>query len=633
VVIEKQLRRIALVADELRGLQGGGLGTVFAFLSVALARLGHEVDVLYFGSEPLAMRGAWADAYTRWGVRVRSVPRTHERVEPSYFNRLLDVDRALVEVAPDVVIAQDLAAPAYVALRRRQLGLGLDGARFIIRCSGTRRWITDAAGKVGVHPGALEVTVLEQAALELADAVVTESRYMREWMQRQGWQLPEDTHVIPSLLRAGATGEPAPRKHSGSDGRVERVVFFGRLEERKGVRPFVAALNALEPSSLARIELEFLGASTPGWSDQHVRDLFAPQTLSALRGVSFTHGLDREEALSHLDRPGTLAVMPSLEDNSPSTVYECLEFGIPFIASRVGGTEELIAPRDRERVLVDPTSAGIAGALRRALSGSAAAAEPAFDDDESVRRWEALVTAGTPSPRPTPVADSAVDVLVIRRSAADDPSAALEAIADDPHQPSSVTVIDAWGDGAAGAWRSAVHDLTAPWVVLLDARDRPRPGLVKTLMHAQASSGASVVTCGTVVRTEAEEPKHRLFAGEPRALGVLRNAYGTVALLPRTTLPEELPNEWALYATLSAGGAAVVSIPFALVERDRPPADIRTAPTQSFDVVRVVEGILPPPVRSLAVLAAGLAAAPAEVDPRRGAWARRLAATLGFRRA
>ena len=36
-------------------------------------------------------------------------------------------------------------------------------------------------------------------------------------------------------------------------------------------------------------------------------------------------------------------MIPSLLDNSPNVVYECLEDGIPFLASDTGGIGELVA--------------------------------------------------------------------------------------------------------------------------------------------------------------------------------------------------------------------------------------------------------------------------------------------------
>jgi glycosyltransferase involved in cell wall biosynthesis len=566
-------RRVTLVADELRGIQGGGLGTVFAFLAIALARIGHEVEVLYFGDPEHALDPGWAKTYGRWGITVHRLPRAAGRIEPPYFNRLFDIDSALTASNPDVVIAQDLAGAAYVALRRRQLGLGHEGTLFIVRCSGTRRWITDAARKVRVHPGALAVTVLEQAALELADVVVAESRYMVEWMKAQGWRLPEETHVIPSLLDAAATGESPVQAEIDPEGRVRRLVFFGRLEERKGVRPFAAALNRLEPQLLEGVELDFLGGTTPGWSPERVRELLSPQTRDALRDVRFTSGLDRTQALARLAEPGTLAVMPSLEDNSPSTVYECLERGIPFVASAVGGTAELVAPDDRARVLFEPTPAGVESMLRATLARPARPARPAFDDAESLRMWDRLVGARPENGRRAESA-TADEVRIVTSRDAGTPS--------------------------------------EPWVVLLDEDDEPAEGFLATLLQAQAAAEADVVTCGISVADV-----HHAFLGEPGALGVLSNSYGAAALIRRSLLEEieepplssSVDPDWPLLARLSARGARIVSIPDSLVTRkERRPGAVDTAPSDALLVVGELERLLPRASVSLARLAAGLAA-------------------------
>src|SRR5919197_2135968 len=489
-------RRITLVADELRGIQGGGLA-------------------------------------------VHVLPASDVRVDPAYFGRLLEIDRALEEARPDVVIVQDLAGAGYVPLRRRQLGLGHDDTLFVVRCSGTRRWITDAARKVRVHPGAHAVTVLEQSALELADIVVAESRYMVEWMRQQGWHLPEATHVIPSVFESGATGQPAPKAQLDPGGQARRIVFFGRLEERKGVRPFLDAVNALEPEALAGLDLEFLGPPTPAWSPDRVRELLSPRTTTAVGSVEFKTDLDRQDALARLGRPGTLAVMPSLEDNSPSTVYECLELGIPFIASAAGGTAELIAGPDRERVAFEPTSAAISAALRRALREPLRPARPAFDDAESLNRWAELVAMRTPA-RPRVPKRPAVAVIVTRRSEDDDVTRVSAALTGGAYEDFDLTVVT-----GHGARLSTAKSAQADWVVFLDVDDVPLDGLLETLVRAQAASGADVVTCGLLLDDDSDALTTRLFLGEPGALGVVSNAYGNVALIRRSLLADVPQGPWS----------------------------------------------------------------------------------------
>src|SRR5919204_5641986 len=259
-------KRVVLVADEALGYdKTGGIGTATTFLAVALGRMGHAVELLYVGEPPGApMSDEWARLYEQAGVAVRMLSRSSRQVEPPYFARMLDVEAALQSDPPDVVITQDLAAPAYTALRMRAVGLGLEQTLFVVYCHGGRRWITDMARKVRVLPGAHAVTLLERASVELADAAVSPSAYLVDWMRREGWRVPARTFVIPHLSRSAATGE-AQARPATNGGRVVRIAFFGRLEERKGLRPFAAGLNAVPPELLHNLEVEFVGGATPAW--------------------------------------------------------------------------------------------------------------------------------------------------------------------------------------------------------------------------------------------------------------------------------------------------------------------------------------------------------------------------------
>src|ERR671936_902990 len=119
------MARVTLVTDEILGYtRTGGIGTAATFLAVALGRMGHRVEILHAGPAPTApLDREWAELYEAAGVSVRTLERNDSRVEPAFFRRMLDVERALAADPPAVVIAQDLAAPAYTAIRMRRLGL------------------------------------------------------------------------------------------------------------------------------------------------------------------------------------------------------------------------------------------------------------------------------------------------------------------------------------------------------------------------------------------------------------------------------------------------------------------------------------------------------------------------------
>ena len=601
-------RRITLVADEILGyVRTGGIGTATTYLALALARLGHHVEILYSADPPeRPLDPRWQEQYARAEVTIRTLDSSQEAVEPPHFARMLTVERALRERSPDLVVVQDLAAPAYTALRLRQLGLAFENTVFVVYCHGTRQWITDMARKVRVLPGALAVSRLEQASVELADIAVSPSEYMLGWMRQQGWRLPDTSVVIPLLTRAGATGEPPPEPaRPDGEGRAERIAFFGRLEERKGLRPFAAGLNSLEPHLLVGLELEFIGRSTPQWSPERVQALLADTTRRSLDRISFLTDLDQDEALGRLGRPGTLAVMPSLEDNSPAAVYECLERGIPFLSGGAGGAGELVAAEDRERVLFEPSAEGLVAALRRALADGLRPARAAFDNADSLRRWAEVVDT-PPRGLPPPAERPPVDVIVVSSTGGEPLTRCLAALEAQNH-PRTNVVVEAEREAGLRA-------VAGPWVLLLDEEDVAEPDLIETLGRAQAASDADAVTCAVRVHVDGVT-QTRYFSGDPGGLALLGNDYGTVGLIRRSSLvgaaadlPEAADPDWLLLARMSAEGARIVSVPTPLVTRTARPGTLAAQPADALQVVQTLESALPRSLRSLARLAAGLAA-------------------------
>jgi glycosyltransferase involved in cell wall biosynthesis len=553
------------------------------------------------------MEPEWARLFAGAGVAVRLLPGCEEEVEPASFARPRAVELALRADPPDVVIAHEFTAPVYTALRVRQAGLAFDRTLFVTFCHGTRRWVKEVTRNERVSADVLREAALERASVELADVAVSPSAYLAAWMRDAGWQLPERTYVVPYVTRSQATGEASPEPVPPSSGRVERLAFFGRLEERKGVRPFLAGLNVLAPELLEGVELEFIGKTTKHWSRERVESKLSEDVRRALQGISFETELDQHEALARLSRPGTLAVMPALGDNSPNTVYECLERGIPFAASAVGGIPELIAPEDRDRVLFEPTAEGVEGTLRRALSQADALrpVRPAFDADMSCERWAEIVVTRPHEPT-RPPERTPVDVVVVHRGSREGLARCLAALAAQRYAEIRVIVADSRETG--------IREGSAPWVVFLDEHDVPAEELVGTLVSAQAASGADVVTCGVYVLDDDVGGTVHLFSGEPGGLGVLANGYGNTALIRRSLLDGAAPTgdsadaDWPLLARLSASGARVVSVPAALVTRTARPGTLERQPSDALLVVQELERALPESLQSLARLAAGLAA-------------------------
>jgi hypothetical protein len=168
----------------------------------------------------------------------------------------------------------------------------------------------------------------------------------------------------------------------------------------------------------------------------------------------------------------------------------------------------------------------------------------------------------------------------------------------------------------------------AEFALFVDGDDVPDEDLLATLLQAQATSGADVVTCGVRL----PEGLH-FFSGEPGGLGVLANDYGTVALIRRSLLddvapawPAEHDGTWPLLARLAASGAKILSIPAPLVTTRRRPGTLEEHPSDALLVVQELERRLPAAAAGLARLSAGLAATSARTRERRpvpSRWRRR----------
>jgi glycosyltransferase involved in cell wall biosynthesis len=593
-------RRVTIVGSELLGRPGtGGAGTADSLLAVALGRHGHEVELLIAsGREIGTISDEWMQIYGSSGVRIRlldAVP----NVRPPYLARSLEVLRALSDEPREVVIANDWRGLAYLPLRARQTGTALTDAAFVIHCHGPGRVLTEFAQKI---PDTLErfgEAVMERACIGLADAVVSPSAWLLEWMRQHAWPVPESARVIQYIRQSAALDETP--EHAAIDGPVGRLVFFGQLREGKGIRIYLSSLEKLEPRLLNGLELVFLGSDRGRWTADRVMNQLAPSVQEQVAGIRFEPRLDRDAALAELRRPGVLAVMPSLLDNSPNTVSECIEYGVPFVATETGGIPELVSERDRTRVLCPPTAEGLTRTLTTALTSlpGFAPAQPARRPDKALEEWLDIVEQVTPpSPRHARPAGS---VAVIARG--DESERRARRLAEWTRSVEvDVVRVESRRDGLSRT--------SADWVVFLDDEDQPEDEILDALVAAQETSGADVVTCS--VRTGGDDLQ--LFLGDPGALGLVENQYGVVGLVRASLVVADEVSEgvtdpdWPLFATLALAGAKVVCVPQTLAATSREPGGIDDVPGDGVVVLEAFER-RPTPLPELPQLAATLAAA------------------------
>jgi glycosyltransferase involved in cell wall biosynthesis len=162
---------------------------------------------------------------------------------------------------------------------------------------------------------------------------------------------------------------PAPREHG--DGPV-RLLFLGRLEQRKGIETIVAAL----PRVLARypdVSLTLVGRDTPNINGyrsarQYMQEAFARHgCLDRVRFHDYV-ALDQLPAFFHAH---DIVWVPSLYDNYPIICLEAMACGVAVVVADSGGLPEMV--KDRQTGLVFQT--GNAAALAECTLELCASAE------------------------------------------------------------------------------------------------------------------------------------------------------------------------------------------------------------------------------------------------------------------
>jgi glycosyltransferase involved in cell wall biosynthesis len=429
---------VCVVSNEIEGpFRNGGIGTSMTGLAEALAAEGFDVTVLYTGSiwTPDVHLGQWRSRYAERNIKL----------VPLGFTEMLDVSgpvRGAGFVAPflvyreltkrhfDVVHFNDCCGDGSLALAARRLGLDFQETLFVLALHSPSQWVLELNQ---VLPTALLLTAYnyaERLSAECADLAWSPSRYMLSWVREHGFELPEQTFVQQYSIPSGGV----PEVEYGRTTAPREIVFFGRLEERKGLRLFCNALQVLADELSARqVSVTFLGKSQfcggiP--ADEYIAGRSAEWRFP----VKLLTELGQKEALAYLRRSGTLAVMPSPVDNSPCTVYEALCWGIPFLAARTGGIPELVDEDDHERVLFDYTTESLRQALLSALDDGGWVARPAVPQAEGHRalfalheRWREFLPESRRPPEPQRWVAAVVD-----HAAGDDLDATLDSLSECP---------------------------------------------------------------------------------------------------------------------------------------------------------------------------------------------------------
>lgn len=613
--------RCCIATEDIAGpVRNGGIGTTYAHLAELLVQLGHESTILYLkGAEvETGELDHWIAAYAEKGVRFVPVPdyaaregfRSHaDRWLRSPYNMM----RYLQDHPMDVVHVSEWRGCGYFSLAAKRQGIAFADTLFIVKTSSPWMWNRLYGAEPVEKVDDLAKIHAERRSVELGDVIIGGSLHLLRWMSSQGYRIPrERAFVQPNVVTFDNLRDLMGRRPVAPGARMpfDEIVFFGRLEGRKGLFVFCQAIERLirQGVTLPRA-ITFMGkdgrrlTSRP---DLTCQDYIAEVSRNWPTEVKVITDYQQYQALEYLLDGPRLAVMPSVIENSSMAVYEAAICGVPCVASDVGGNMELVAEADWPHVFCKPHPLSLGDKLAEALRLGGYVPRPSFDNAANLDTWrrfhdslarglrEQLLAAAAPagaSAPPLPVEPEPPQVV-----AGEYPDEPAPAYAEPPRlDPRPAGAFGRIGEQVAQLLRPArpVND-DAEFVKALLAKARPAPATPRAVRPSAArrrGPASGIAVCVYV-------------AGAPGALRATLGALQQQSQAPQEILlamdadrPEQAEAAAALAASLDLGCRFVDAF-----DLDAGAAFNRAAAEAASDLVLFLwEGAAPRP-EALAVL-------------------------------
>ncbi len=256
---------------------------------------------------------------------------------------------ALKRNVPDILMCFLHQANIYGRLAGR--AIGIKNVVSGIRVADRRRWVTttDRLTKCCTHH---YVAVSRSVAETHSSLCSISADHM--------CHIPNGVDVVGDDSQA--TNDPSEllsvNEHSPQT--RHRVLFVGRLCEQNNPRNLLDAFRLLPQNLQQATTLIFAG---DGPQRRNVQREVARHTLG-----DHVVLLGRTDDVPALMKDATLLVLPSRWEGMPNVVLEAMAAGLPVIATRVHGTQELVDDGETGWLVPPEDSVALAAALENALS-------------------------------------------------------------------------------------------------------------------------------------------------------------------------------------------------------------------------------------------------------------------------
>jgi GT2 family glycosyltransferase/glycosyltransferase involved in cell wall biosynthesis len=355
---------ICIVTPDIVGpVKNGGIGTACYHFARVLAEAGRPVSVFFTGDVTDGQKAHWRNAYAKMRINFIALsdapPVTRFVFGSTWFlERSWRVFDYLRKTNFSAIHFQDWQANGFWSIKAKQTGIAFGGTTLTVMMHSCTKWIDEGMQQFSPNPfETAKLIWVETYCVSHCDLLLSPSHYMLQWVRGKLVHSTQPARITPYSWAGEAV--TAPRASIAVDN--DHLIFFGRLETRKGLHILGQALRQLAQDGVGLPRaVSFLGkhASVLGRdSAEYLEELRRDLPTVAMNIIN---DFDYSRALDYIRQTRGLVVIPSIVDNYPLTVLECIQTGIPFIAAATGGIPEMIDAR----VSFEPHTASLEERLR-----------------------------------------------------------------------------------------------------------------------------------------------------------------------------------------------------------------------------------------------------------------------------
>ena len=326
--------------DIVGPVKNGGIGTHCYYLARTLASAGFNVSLLFTGPLQNRTHVFWKDYYNKLNINYNSIDEEKIAYElhsnnSSFLETSYLVYEFLKNKSFDFIHFQEWQANALVSIQAKETTKLFDNTIITVTMHSSTQWQEEGMMKYSNQPLIdMKLKWAEEYCAQNCDFLISPSKYMFQWAKNAQWILSKQQILLQYCYIDERKSELKVDKNIDKS----HLIFFGRLETRKGIEYFVESI--VKAKNIKKIS--FLGKIS--MTSEGMANKYLANKLINIDYKIYSE-FDTFDAIKFIKKEKALVVIPSLLDNYPYTIIEMIVNNVNFICSSAGGIPEMVDSR------------------------------------------------------------------------------------------------------------------------------------------------------------------------------------------------------------------------------------------------------------------------------------------------